>query len=200
MAVKKMKLKGGLTRAALLGVVLIGVTAGAMVLARRGPSVLAKVTAAESPAENAAVVAPKQLLVAPAKVTARTTPTTPSRPAAATPAAKPSVVRAAATMPAPAGEAPADAVAQSPELISLTGCLQHDDGTFRLRDTAGADAPKSRSWKSGFLMKRAASVEVVDSANRLGLPTHVGQRVTVTGMLLNKEMRARTVQRLGFCS
>ncbi|MDO8677417.1 MAG: hypothetical protein Q7R30_02480 [Acidobacteriota bacterium] len=197
MSLKKMQLKGGLTRAALLGVVLIGVLAGAMVLARRGPSVLAKTTAAQSPAENAPAAAPKQLLVAPAKGTGRTAKTTPSRPAAATPAAKPVVMAAATT---PAVDAPASAVAQSPELISLTGCLQHDDGTFRLKDTAGADAPKSRNWKSGFLRKRAASVEVVDSANRLGLPTHVGQRVTVTGVLLNKEMRARAVQRVGVCS
>ena len=202
MAVKKMQVKGGLTRAALLGVVLIGVTAGAMTLARFGPSVLAKATGTgtgtESPAPDAATPAPKLLLVAPAKNTERAAPTTPARSKAATPAAKPAAVKAAATAPVPA--APASAVAESLELITLTGCLQHDDGTFRLKDAAGAEAPKSRSWKSGFLKKRAASVEIVDSANRLGLPTHVGQRVTVTGVLLNKEMRARTVQRLGFCS
>ena len=73
-------------------------------------------------------------------------------------------------------------------------------GRDRRIRAAGEDAPKSRSWKSGFLKKRATSIEVVDSANRLGLPTHVGQRVTVTGVLLNKEMRARAVQRVGVCS
>lgn len=204
MASKKTQLKGGVTRAALLGVVLIGVTAGAMMLARRGPSVLAKATAAESPAPDVAVPAPKRLLVGPAERPAESTEPAPkptpsrSRPAAAKPAAKPAVVVAAATTPAP--DAPTDAVTQPPEVITLTGCLEHDDGTFQLRDTAGAEAPKSRSWKSGFLKKRAASVEVVDSANRLQLKDHVGQRVTVTGILLDREMRARAVQRIGACS
>lgn len=203
MAVKKMQVKGGLTRAALLGVVLIGVTAGAMTLARFGPSVLAKATGTgtESPALDAATPAPKVLLAGPAKSTERAAAPTamPARSKAAPAPAKPAVIKAAATA-ASAPAAPAKVVAEQLELITLTGCLQHDDGTFRLKDTAGAEAPKSRSWKSGFLKKRAASVEIVDSANRLGLPTHVGQRVTVTGILLDREMRARAVQRLGVCS
>jgi hypothetical protein len=205
MALKKTQLKGGVTRAALLGVVLIGVTAGAMVLARRGPSVLAKVTAAaESPAPDVAAPAPKRLLVGPAEGTGHAPKATPSpsrstkATPAAKPAAKPAVVMAAATTAAP--KAPVDAVTQPPEVITLTGCLQQDEGTFRLKETAGADAPKARSWKSGFLKKRAASVEVVDSANRLQLPAHVGHRVTVTGILLDREMRARAVQRVGACS
>lgn len=203
MVVKKMQLKGGLTRTALLGVVLIGVTAGAMVLARRGPAVLAKSTAAATPAPLQ-IIAPspveKRVTVAQAQTTRKATPPAASKSAAATPAAKPAVAKAAAAAATPVPAAPAKAVAESLEVISLTGCLQHDDGAFRLKDTAGADAPKARSWKSGFLKKRPASVEIVDSANRLGLPTHVGQRVTVTGVLLNKEVRARAVQRLGVCS
>ena len=78
--------------------------------------------------------------------------------------------------------------------------MRDDEGEFRLTDAIGVNAPKARSWKSGFLKKRAATVDVVDSANRLRLPSHVGQRVTVTGVLLEREMRARAVRRLGVCS
>lgn len=205
----KIQLTGGLTRAALLGVVLIGVLAGAMVLARRGPAVLETTTAAYSPSPYAETPSqygqsPSQITAAPvAKRMPAAKPQTASKVAATTPAAKPSLLMAAAKAPAPAVEAPAEVVAQDVEadaVITLTGCLQHDDGTFRLKDTNGAEAPKSRSWKSGFLKKRAATVDVVDSANRLRLPSHVGQRVTVTGVLLEREMRARAVRRLGVCS
>lgn len=205
----KIQLTGGLTRAALLGVVLIGVLAGAMVLARRGPAVLETTTAAYSPSPYAETPSqygqsPSQITAAPvAKRMPAAKPQAASKVAATTPAAKPSLLMAAAKAPAPAVEAPAEVVAQDVEadaVITLTGCLQHDDGTFRLKDTNGAEAPKSRSWKSGFLKKRAATVDVVDSANRLRLPSHVGQRVTVTGVLLEREMRARAVRRLGVCS
>lgn len=196
MQLKKMRLTG-ITRAALVGVVLVGLVAAAMAIGRRGPAVLAKMTTAASAAQAAPTPAEKRASVPQAQAAGRVKQTTPARAAAATPA-KPSLVMASATTPA-AGAA-VNAAAASVEVITLTGCLQHDDGSFQLKDTAGDDAPKSRSWKSGFMKKRAASVEIVDSANRLRLPTHVGQRVSVTGILLDREMRARTVQRLGVCS
>lgn len=197
MALKKMP-RTGVTRTALVGLALVVLVAGAMGIARRGPGVLEKMTGAASPAPAVAEPAPKLLLVAPAQDTGRATPVKPSRSAAAKPAAKPAVVIAAATTPA--AVTPANAVSESLDVVTLTGCLQHDDGTFRLKDTSGTDAPKSRSWKSGFLKKRGASIEIVDSAKRLGLPSHVGQRVTVTGILLDREMRVRAVQRVGVCS
>jgi hypothetical protein len=80
--------------------------------------------------------------------------------------------------------------------VTITGCLEQADETFRLKDTTGADAPKARSWKSGFLKKGSASIAVVDSAHRLKLPTHVGQRVSVTGLLVNREMQIRSLQRV----
>ena len=101
----------------------------------------------------------------------------------------------------PVAEPPANVAAEEAlEVITITGCLQHDDGEFRLKDTVGANAPRARSWKSGFLKKSAASVEIVDSADRLRLPTHVGQKVSITGVLQDREMRARSVQRVGVCS
>ncbi len=93
------------------------------------------------------------------------------------------------------------ALAPEPTAVTITGCLEHeDDGTFRLEKTAGADAPKSRSWKSGFLKKRSAKIEVVDAANKLKLSNQVGQRVSVQGLLVDREMRARSLQRVsGSC-
>src|SRR5262249_58221772 len=78
--------------------------------------------------------------------------------------------------------------------VTITGCLESKDQSFRLKDTAGADAPKSRSWKSGFFKKSNASVQVVDASNRLKLPTYVGHRVSVTGTLVDREMQVRSLK------
>jgi len=83
---------------------------------------------------------------------------------------------------------------QSP--VTLTGCLEQDNDAFRLKDTTGANAPRSRSWKSGFLKKKTPTIEVIDRANRLQLPDHVGERVVVTGMLVDREMQVRSLRRV----
>ena len=80
--------------------------------------------------------------------------------------------------------------------VTITGCLERNAETFRLKDTAGEAAPKARSWKSGFLRKGSASIAIVDAANRVKLPSHVGQRVSVTGTLVDREMRVRSLQRV----
>ena len=86
------------------------------------------------------------------------------------------------------------AVQQAP--VTITGCLEQDDETFRLKNTTGDQAPKARSWKSGFLKKNSASIEVVDASNKAQLPSHVGQRVVVTGMLVDREMQVRSLRRV----
>jgi hypothetical protein len=80
--------------------------------------------------------------------------------------------------------------------VTITGCLERDADTFRLRDTAGDNAPKARNWKSGFLKKGPAAIHVLDNGNRMKLPTHVGQRVSVTGTLVDREMQVRSLQRV----
>ena len=80
--------------------------------------------------------------------------------------------------------------------VTITGCLERDAETFRLVKTTGADAPKSRSWKTGFITKRQASITVADTANRAKLQSHVGQRVSVTGVLVDREMQVRSLQRV----
>ena len=102
----------------------------------------------------------------------------------------------------PAAKAPAAESIAKPEVlpsstaVTITGCLEHEEAAFQLTDTSGTDVPKARSWKSGFLKKRSAPIVVVDSANMLRLSSHVGHRVTATGTLVNREMHARSLQRV----
>lgn len=185
-------------RAIGVGVVIAAVATAALLIAAREPAATAKVTL--PPEDIAAEPAPKKAVVAPAAKKApagraqAATPTvarqTPAIAAAATP-----VVTATTTASTP--EVASKAVVQEPAAVTLTGCLDEDDGRFQLKDTAGEDAPKSRSWKSGFLRKRSASVEIVDAPNRLRLPDHVGERVSVTGMLTDdREMQVRSLRRV----
>jgi hypothetical protein len=129
---------------------------------------------------------------------------TPERPRAA--------VEADSTLPQPEPAKAADATSSvndsaEPESVGTTarmttvsGCLERSDDTFRLKDTSGADAPKARSWKSGFLRKSAASIDVVDAMHRLRLANHIGHRVSLTGTLEDRSMQARSLQRIaGTC-
>ena len=81
-------------------------------------------------------------------------------------------------------------------VTTLEGCLERSGDSFRLKDTSGADAPKSRSWKSGFLKKGPAAVDVVDSSESLGLANRVGTRVSVSGTLVERQMQAHAIHRV----
>jgi hypothetical protein len=94
---------------------------------------------------------------------------------------------------------PAEIVGPQPEIVTLTGCLERSDDEFRLSKTSGTNAPKARSWKSGFLTRRPASVTVMPVSKQMDLSRHVGQRVTVTGPLVDREMRVRTLRRIAPC-
>jgi hypothetical protein len=102
-----------------------------------------------------------------------------------------------ATLPV-APPSPAPAVEPAPDTkvarVTIEGCLERADDTFRLTDTAGTNAPTARSWKSGFLKKRPAAIEVRDSVKRVNLASHVGQRVSVTGTLVDRQMRVGSLQ------
>ena len=112
------------------------------------------------------------------------------------PAKSPAVdVRPAAEHPAHT-EATASAVRQNAAVVRIEGCLQARDDAFWLNDTSGADAPQSRSWKSGFLKKHSSSVEVVDANDALKLERFVGQRVAATGIVADRRMRAHLLQRV----
>ena len=125
---------------------------------------------------------------------------------AAKPAAAPKTVVATATAepadatpPAkdtPVMESRSVATKQDEESIATTigGCLVHDDGMFKLKDTDGSHAPKSRSWKSGFIKKGSARVELIDASHRVDFTSHVGYRVSVSGMLADREMQVRSIK------
>jgi hypothetical protein len=86
--------------------------------------------------------------------------------------------------------------AQASEIVTIAGCLEQNHDAFRLRDTRGADAPKSRSWKTLGITKHSSTLTIVDSANRLKLGSHVGERVSVTGALVDKAMQGRSLKKL----
>jgi len=90
-------------------------------------------------------------------------------------------------------------VAEIPNTVTISGCLENDEGAFILADASGSSAPASRSWKSGFLKKRPASIEVIDGGGTLNLRQHVGRRIAATGTLIEREMRALSVRRIGSC-
>lgn len=106
--------------------------------------------------------------------------------------ARDAAVTATAASARPAEKAPETKAAP----VTIVGCVQQDGEGFRLTKTSGADAPKARSWKSGFLRKGSANLELVDASGGLRLPSHVGQRVSVTGMLDDRELKARSLRRV----
>lgn len=165
-------------------IVVIGVMATAMLIAARQESQ----PAGHASAGNAGVYEQPEKTAVAKKLASSRTSVTESAPAGmlstdASEAIVPAVETGARTLPKSAP-------------VTITGCLERADETFRLKDTAGADAPKSRSWKSGFLKKGLASIEIVDTAHKLKLPDHVGQRISVTGRLVDREMQVRSLQRV----
>ena len=88
------------------------------------------------------------------------------------------------------------AVAPKTPFVTVAGCLERNNDGFRLKDTSGAEAPKARSWKSGFMKKGSASLDVSDPAHAITLSDYVGRRVSVTGTLTGREMKAKSVRRM----
>ena len=113
------------------------------------------------------------------------------------PAARPATASVSTTVVnAKVAAKPQDANAKAPERVTIEGCLVQDDETFRLKNTTGEDAPKGRSWKSGFLHKGSKNLEIVDARHRLNLAKHVGERVSVTGMLDEKELQGSAIRKV----
>jgi hypothetical protein len=148
--------------AAAIGLMVLGIVAGALALAPRGsmpqPPIAARDIHVDEPLS---------------------------------PAANPSRVPDAKSV---AEAASADGAAAPSPIVTITGCLERDASAFRLQDTSGASAPTRRSWKSAFLRKGPASIQVVDGSSAVRLPEHVGQRVSVTGPLVDRAMKVRSLQ------
>ncbi len=176
--------------------------------------------AAEPPSPPPSADAP----VAPAPTNPVTTPRALTEPAKKSPVQKPvdrtdDTPAAAPRRPAAAIDPPPRAVAESttPAMadakpaapsplsaanapaVTITGCLEisTDGDEFRLADTEGEDAPKSRSWRTGFLRRRTAPVNLVGTGDPLALKKNVGKRVAATGVLTNRDLQVSSVRVLG---
>ena len=86
-----------------------------------------------------------------------------------------------------------------PAPVTLTGCLEIsvDRDEFRLSDTDGVDAPKSRSWRTGFLKKRSTPLALVEPPDPHGLQIQVGKRVAATGLLTDRGLKVSSVVVVG---
>ena len=191
------------TAIGLLGLVLAGLGAGILMASHESSSQIARLPTVDATPSHleAEPTATKEPTARPqAKVTVTASPVSvmpATRVAAAAPKAPPVESKASAVeLKVPAVESVSRTLAPEATPVTITGCLERDDATFRLKDTTGTDAPKSRNWKRGFLKKGMAPIEVVDAANRLNLSNHVGQRVSVTGLLVDREMTLRSLQRV----
>ena len=161
-----------------------GIGAGPIALAVLSVMAVAVLFAAHPPSPSADIA---RLESAPERAVAQAGPNNAvGSPAAASASAADSATKVSAAKSAP---------------VTITGCLERADEAFRLKNTSGVDAPTSRSWKSAFLRKGPASIEVVDAANRVRLSDHIGERVSVTGTLVDREMTVRSLQRVApFCT
>jgi hypothetical protein len=100
---------------------------------------------------------------------------------------------------APPGLASASTGTGGTAPVTITGCLEIsvDQDEFRLTETEGVGAPRSRSWRTGFLTKRSAPVALVEPPDRLALQTHVGRRVAATGLLTSHDLRVSALRVVG---
>jgi hypothetical protein len=111
----------------------------------------------------------------------------------------PASLRTTENEPEPAAPAPSSEQAAAVP-ATIVGCLGQTENTFWLKNVSGDDAPKSRSWKSGFLRKKSSNVALVDRggvSNRLA--AYVGRRIETTGALADREMHVKTLRVLGSC-
>jgi hypothetical protein len=84
------------------------------------------------------------------------------------------------------------AAATSVDTVTITGCLEHDGDSVWLKDASGVDAPRTRSWKSGFLRKRSPRIALVDGP--AGASSYDGHQVSVTGVLVEREMHVSSLK------
>ena len=192
-----------------IGLLLVCVVAAAMLVAARRPNGLTPTASMDTPEAASTMLPPAP----PAKKAAAVSKPVSKAPVAAK---KTTVAPATAAKPAPelivssttviepeikpVAQESAKLAAPAASPVTIAGCVERDGDGFALRDTSGVNAPKSRSWKSGFLKKGTSKIELLDSGNRLKFKDQVGHRISVTGILNDKEMQARSMTRVaGIC-
>ena len=144
----------------------------------------------------AAMSVPGPVAARPAPLTASESPLV--RTAAYT---APTVETAAASKPVlePAAPEATPEPAAALRAVTVAGCLARDNDSFMLKNVSGDGAPKSRSWKSGFLKKKSNSIELIDDAKISRLGSYVGKRVEATGVLDEREMHVKALRVQGDC-
>lgn len=80
--------------------------------------------------------------------------------------------------------------------VTMTGCLEvrASEDRFRLTDIEGDNAPKARNWRTGFLKKRSAAVNLVSVSDPDALERQVGKRVAATGVLTGSDLKVSSVR------
>ena len=150
------------------------------------PAVPAKVPAV-SPAANA----PRESNASPVRPAVTSTAT--SRPMETTKArAETAPVPPSPARPSSPADAHSAAAAASIDTVTISGCLDFDGKSAWLKDTSGVDAPRTRSWRSGFLRKRSPRIALVDGPS--SAEVYDGRLVSVTGVLVDREMRVSSLK------
>jgi len=128
---------------------------------------------------------------------------TPAKAPAKAAPAKPAPAKAAPAKAAPAKVAAAKVAVEpvDPNSVTMIGCLESDGSNYRLSDVQGNLAPKGRSWKTGFVTKKAKNIDLVGAPASLKLKDHVGRKVSVSGLRDDEtHLKARSIKQLGSCS
>lgn len=132
-------------------------------------------------------------VTSPAPVPAAVTTTAILRPAETV---KPRTAIAPAPPQPALAAAPAETLAAAPaasiDTVTISGCLDFDGKSAWLKNTSGLDAPKTRSWRSGFLRKSAPRIALVDGP--ASVETYDGRQVSVTGVLVDREMHVSSMR------
>lgn len=99
--------------------------------------------------------------------------------------------------PAPPAKAKSKVVVKT-TTVTYVGCLRSEDRgqRFMLTDITGPNAPRARSWKTAFIMKRDVDVHVVP-ARGIRLREHVGKMVRITGPRDGREVHAQRLSYAG---
>lgn len=171
-----------------IGLALVGVIVAATLMAAGQMSEEAESTdpATTTISDARVVAAPSS--ASPARVEKAATPS--KRPRPSEPTKAPAPKAAASLPPQPAPEAVA------PGSVTITGCLAKNNDGFWLKNASGGDLSAARSWRTGFFKKSSPRVNIIAAATAMTLSDYVGQRVSVTGVLDDQALRARSVRRI----
>jgi hypothetical protein len=81
--------------------------------------------------------------------------------------------------------------------VTMNGCLREDGGKFVLTGLKGDQAPKGRSWKTGYIVKAKKDVVVTPASGGVKLKDHVGRQVTIAGVTNGgTKVTARSIRRV----